>query len=180
MFLYRDYAKVDNKDRSNIFLISFHYLLHVAESIEDFGPCRGYWQFPMERMCGMLIPLVKSQLHPYANLWNNLVLYERFNLLKYNKEVCKYIFPQKEEKEWPSHIVFASPLYEEYQIYSPSKKYTLTQAELKKLKETYSAIYDINVNQIEVCYNNILELIDITMKLTCTHIYNAYTIEFLS
>jgi hypothetical protein len=104
----------------------------------------------MERMCGMLIPLVKSQLHPYANLWNNLVLYERFNLLKYNKEVCKHIFPQKEEKEWPSHIVFASPLYEEYEIYSPSKKYTLTQAELKKLKETYSAIYDINVNQIEV------------------------------
>lgn len=102
----------------------------------------------------MLIPLVKSQLHPYANLWNNLVLYERFNLLKYNKEVCKYIFPQKEEKKWPSHIVFASPLYKEYEIYSPSKQYTLTQAELKKLKETYSAIYDINVNQIEVCYNN--------------------------
>ncbi|GES98927.1 transposase domain-containing protein [Rhizophagus clarus] len=120
----KDYAKVDNKDRSNIFLISFHYLLHVAESIEDFGPCRGYWQFPMERMCGMLIPLVKSQLHPYANLWNNLVLYERFNLLKYNKEVCKYIFPQKEEKKWPSHIVFASPLYKEYEIYSPSKQYT--------------------------------------------------------
>ncbi|GES97902.1 transposase domain-containing protein [Rhizophagus clarus] len=147
--LAKDYAKVDNKDRSNIFLISFHYLLHVAESIEDFGPCRGYWQFLMKRMCGMLIPLVKSQLHPYANLWNNLVLYERFNLLKYNKEVCKYIFPQKEEKKWPSHIVFASPLYKEYEIYSPLKQYTLTQAELKKLKETYSAIYDINVNQIE-------------------------------
>ena len=59
-----------------IILISFHYLLHVAESIEDFGPCRGYWQFPMERMCGMLIPLVKSQIHPYANLWNNLILNE--------------------------------------------------------------------------------------------------------
>lgn len=138
-------------DRSSIFLISFHYLLHVAKSIEDFGPCRGYWQFPMERMCGILIPLVKSQIHPYANLWNNLVLNERFNLLKYKIEFYERIFPQEEEKKWASHRVFTSPLYnEEYELYSPSKKYILTQAELKKLKEAYSAIYDLNVNQIEV------------------------------
>src|SRR5215212_7101161 len=117
---YRDYAEVDNEDRTNIFLISFHYLLHVVDSIEDFGPCRGYWQFPMERMCGMLIPLVKSQIHPYANLWNNLVLNERFNLLKY-KTLYEHIFSQKEEKEWPPHIVFTSSLHEEYELYSPSK-----------------------------------------------------------
>ena len=142
-------------DRSSIFLISFHYLLHVAKSIEDFGPCRGYWQFPMERMCGILIPLVKSQIHPYANLWNNLVLNERFNLLKYKIEFYERIFPQEEEKELASHRVFTSPLYnEEYELYSPSKKYILTQAELKKLKEAYSAIYDLNVNQIEVILYN--------------------------
>ena len=98
----------------------------------------------------MLIPLAKSQLHPYANLWNNIVLYERFNILKYNKNIYEYIFPQDEEKKWPSHIVFASSLYEEYELYSPSKKYTLTSAEFKKLKETYSAIYNLNINQIEV------------------------------
>ena len=105
----------------------------------------------MERMCGILIPLVKSQIHPYANLWNNLVLNERFNLLKYKIEFYERIFPQEEEKELASHRVFTSPLYnEEYELYSPSKKYILTPAELKKLKETYSAIYDLNVNQIEV------------------------------
>ena len=142
-------------NRSSIFLISFHYLLHVAKSIEDFGPCRGYWQFPMERMCGILILLVKSQIHPYANLWNNLVLNERFNLLKYKIEFYERIFPQEEEKELASHRVFTSPLYnEEYELYSPSKKYILTQAELKKLKEAYSAIYDLNVNQIEVILYN--------------------------
>ncbi|CAB4397327.1 unnamed protein product [Rhizophagus irregularis] len=97
----------------------------------------------------MLIPLVKSQLHPYANLWNNLVLCERFNFLKYNREICEYIFPQEEEKKWPPHIVFASSLYEEYELYSPSKKYILIPLELKKLKETYSAIYDLNISQIE-------------------------------
>lgn len=104
----------------------------------------------MERMCGILIPLVKSQIHPYANLWNNLILNERFNHLKYKTEIYEKIFSSKEEKKWASHRVFTSPLYEEYKLYSPSKKYILTPAELKKLKEAYSAIYDLNVNQIKV------------------------------
>ena len=75
----------------------------MAESIEDFGPCRGYWQFPMERMCGMLIPLVKSQIHPYANLWNNLVLNERFNHLKYKTKFYEQVFSQEEEKN--GHLI---------------------------------------------------------------------------
>jgi hypothetical protein len=104
----------------------------------------------MERMCGMLIPLVKSQMHPYANLWNNLMINERFNHLKYKIEFYMQIFSREEEKKWAPHRVFTSPLYEEYELYSPSKKYILTSAELKKLKETYSAIYDLNINQIEV------------------------------
>ena len=100
----------------------------------------------------MLIPLVKSQIHPYANLWNNLVLNERFNFLKFKTEFYEHIFSKEKEKEWPPHIVFTTTLYKEYELYSPSKKYILTQAELKKLKETYSAIYDLNINQIEVTY----------------------------
>ena len=94
----------------------------------------------MERMCGMLIPLVKSQIHSYANLWNNLVLNERFNHLKYKTKFYERIFlPLEVEKKWPFH-----------RIYSSSKKHILSQVELKKLKETYSAIYDLNINQIKV------------------------------
>src|ERR1044072_6343276 len=122
-FIHRDYGMIDEEDRSSIFLISFHYLLHVADSIEDFGPCRGYWQFPMERMCGMLIPLVKSQIYPYANLWNNFILNERFNCLKYKTNFYKYIFPLEEEKKWLPHRVFTSNFYKkEFEFYSPSKK----------------------------------------------------------
>jgi len=97
-------------------------LLHVAESIEDFGPCRGYWQFPMERMCGMLIPLVKSQIHSYKSLWNNIILNERFNHLKFNEDYKEIFEEEEEEKEYPSHRVFSSSLYEEYELYSSSKK----------------------------------------------------------
>ena len=144
IYQYRDYANVDEEDRLNIFLISFHYLLHVTESIEDFGPCRGYWQFLMERVCGMLIPLVKSQKHPYANLWNNILLNKRFNHLKYKTEFYDQIFSQKEEKEQLSHQIFSSFLYDdEYEFYLSSKKNVLSSIELKKLKETYVAIFDI-------------------------------------
>ena len=105
----------------------------------------------MERMCGMLIPLVKSQIHPYANLWNNFILNERFNCLKYKTNFCKYIFPLEEEKKWPSHRIFTSNFYKkEFEFYSPSKKINLSLTKLKKLKETYSAIYDLNINQIKV------------------------------
>ena len=104
----------------------------------------------MERMCGMLIPLVKSQIYPYANLWNNLILNERFNFLKYKTKLYEWIFPQKQEKKWASHIVFTSSLYKEYELYSPLKKYVLIFSELKKLKETYSAIYNLNINQIKI------------------------------
>jgi hypothetical protein len=105
----------------------------------------------MERMCGMIIPLVKSQIHPYATLWNNIVLNERFNHLKYKTEFYEYVFPSAgDEKEWPLHRVFSSSLYEEFELYSSTSNYVLSRTELTKLKETYAAIYDINARTIEV------------------------------
>ena len=99
----------------------------------------------------MLIPLVKSQIHPYANLWNNFILNEWFNCLKYKTDFYEYIFSSKEEKELPIHRVFTLSLYEEgFEFYSPLKKTILSSIELKKLKEAYSAIYDLNINQIKV------------------------------
>ncbi|CAG8742806.1 14241_t:CDS:2, partial [Cetraspora pellucida] len=38
-------------------LISFHYFLHIAELIYETGPAWATWQFSIERLCGMLIPL---------------------------------------------------------------------------------------------------------------------------
>ncbi len=45
---------------------------------------------------------------------------------------------------------FFSLYDDEYEFYSSSKKYVLSSVELKKLKETYAAIFDININVIEI------------------------------
>ena len=71
--------------------------------------------------------------------------------MKYKTEFYDQIFSQKEEKEWPFYRVFSSSLYDdEYEFYSPSKKNVLSSVKLKKLKETYAAIFDININGMEV------------------------------
>ena len=63
--------------------LCFHNLLHIADSIENTGPCWATWQFPMERVCGMLLPLARLRLHPYKNIINNIHVQEMFNHLKF-------------------------------------------------------------------------------------------------
>ena len=109
----------------------------------------------MERM---LISLVKSQIHPYTSLWNNIILNERFNHLKFNENYKQIFSEEEEEKEYPSHRVFSSSLYKECELYSPSKIYKLSNAELKMLKETYAAILNINSVTIKVCYKKLILL----------------------
>ena len=96
--------------------------MHIADSIEDFGPCRGFWQFPMERLCGMLIPLINSQKLPYINLNNNVLLQERFKYLRFLLIFDKKVFSNFEEKKentWPIHRVYSNELYDhEYEFYS--------------------------------------------------------------
>ncbi|PKC54152.1 hypothetical protein RhiirA1_477878 [Rhizophagus irregularis] len=139
-------------ERLPAFLISFHYLLHVIDSIEDFGPCRGFWQFPMERFCGMLIPLVSSRKLPYVNLFNNVLMQERFKYLQllpiYNEKVFSN-FKEKEKKTWPVHRVYSNELYvHEYEFYSPFVNCVLTKNEVIKLKQCYAAIFQKNTSEI--------------------------------
>ena len=70
---FREYYQNDGQ-RLAACKISFHYLLHVADSIKYCGPSWTHWQFPMERMCGILQPLIKSRIKPYSNLANMLTL----------------------------------------------------------------------------------------------------------
>jgi hypothetical protein len=109
----------------------------------------------------MLLPLTNSKKDPYKNLFNSITLIEQFNLIK--------IFPQygsifehsvEENKHWPSHRVYSNDYYEDYEFYSPSMEYSLDGNEVNKLKECYSAIYNLNTSSIKVIISISFRLID--------------------
>jgi hypothetical protein len=131
--------------------LCFHYLLHVADSIKNTGPCWATWQFPMERVCGMLLPLAKSHLHPYKNIINTVTFMELFNHLPYQQKIYQQIFPPKPPpKQYAQHLIYSNEYYLE-EFYFPSKKHTLLQNEFKKIKENLSTSYNMTEQNLNVC-----------------------------
>ncbi len=90
----------------------------------------------MERLCGMLLPLVKSKINPYENLANNVLLLEQFFHLPYYN-ISKTIFYKNIEKEWKSNLVFSVNDYEE-ELYWPSTEYNLIDTESNRLYKYYN------------------------------------------
>lgn len=59
----------------NLWSVNTHYLFrHLTDSLASFGPAWGHWQFPMERVCGQLMPVIRNRSSPYANLANQVLL----------------------------------------------------------------------------------------------------------
>jgi|SRR4051794_10240684 len=119
-------------------LISFHYLLHISDSINDCGPCWVFWQYPIERLCGMLLPLVHSKLYPYQNLTNNITLLEKFNHLNFISLSQKITSTLKTHSK--NKIFTLDNEIEEF--YTPSSNYKLKVHELKALKHFYSQLFN--------------------------------------
>ena len=74
------YYQYDELRISACFL-TFHLLLHLHESILDCGPAWVFWQFPCERMCGMLKPMIKNRSKASRNLSLKILYQEQFNHL---------------------------------------------------------------------------------------------------
>ena len=134
-FFHRNYYKYSSQ-RLSACRISFHYLLHVTDCIKYCGPCWSYWQFPMERFCGMLLPLVKSKINPYSNLANNITMLEQFFHLPYFN-ISKSIFHTKKEKEWSTNLVYGNIEGYEEEFYWPSIKFKLSDNEKNHLIKYY-------------------------------------------
>ena len=131
--------------------LCFYYILHVADSIYNTGSYWATWQFPMERLCGMLQPLTKSRIHPYKNLTNQVYLLELFNNVKFYQRIHEKIFPPTPCKEYEKHLVYSNEDYEE-EFYWPSKVHTLDNSELKKIKNHLSVADDLTEEmQLSVC-----------------------------
>lgn len=133
-YLFREYYQNDDQHLTAC-RISFHYLLHVADSIKYCGPSWTHWQFPMERMCGILQPLIKSRIKPYNNLANVLTLLQQFYMLPFFS-ISNAIFEERPSKEWSKEQVFSIEEYD-VEFYSPSTQYSLPIQEYKHLIEFY-------------------------------------------
>ncbi|KAI8831730.1 hypothetical protein BC829DRAFT_366105, partial [Chytridium lagenaria] len=56
-------------------------LLHVADCIRMIGPMWAYWQYPTERVCGLLLPLIKSKVFAYENVSRACLTWMQLNSL---------------------------------------------------------------------------------------------------
>ena len=151
MFVFRDYIQRNSKWLLAA-LISFHYLLHIANLIRNMGPAWATWQYPMKRLCGMLLLLVRSWKHPYVNLQNQITIWTHFAHLKYKPEVNQQILRCPEETQiWPLHHVFSIPEISE-ELYPPYSTYTMDQTQEQCLKKYYATKRSIHVNAIGVSF----------------------------
>ncbi|CAG8561309.1 19284_t:CDS:10, partial [Gigaspora rosea] len=90
----------------------------------DCGPCWTFWQFPMERLCGILQTLVQSRIFPYDNLANNILILDQFNHLYFISSLREQVFPQEISPIYSNNQVFALPNSSE-EFWFPSCQYKL-------------------------------------------------------
>ncbi|CAG8791520.1 7150_t:CDS:2, partial [Gigaspora margarita] len=106
-------------------------------SIYETGPAWATWQFPIERLCEMLIPLVNSHVHSYKNLINKLTIWTRFVHLQYNdkyhQQIFKPIFNKSFNKE---------------KLFSLSKEHIMAKGEIQKIKQYYATEFDLLLKNI--------------------------------
>lgn len=57
-----------NSEFLSMCTLTVHAILHVADDIENNGPCCYNWSWVMERWCGSLAPAVKSRFRPFASI----------------------------------------------------------------------------------------------------------------
>ena len=82
---YEDIYYRRDPQRISVCSVNIHYLLHLPLYIRDCGPARYWWQFPMERFCGILKPKARSKSHMNTSLANGLVTAEYLNHAQFSR-----------------------------------------------------------------------------------------------
>ena len=99
----------------------------------------------MERLCGMLLPLVRSRQYPYTNLTNQITVWNQFSHLQYFPEINDKIFgnPEKNIKESEENRDFE--IEEEAELLvAPGRKRTLSKMEKQLLIHYYITAQEID------------------------------------
>jgi hypothetical protein len=74
----------DEDDRLPVCTINVHSILHFSDWIRDCGPACYFWQFPMERFCGILKPKARSKSQINKSIFNNIVLAEHLHHIQFS------------------------------------------------------------------------------------------------
>jgi hypothetical protein len=70
-------------DRLPVCTVNIHSLLHFGLYIRDLGPACYWWQFVMERYCGIVKPMARSKSQMNTSLSNAVVINEHLNHLRF-------------------------------------------------------------------------------------------------
>lgn len=124
-------------------LLVFHHLLHVAETLRLFGPLGSTWSFVMERYIGILGPIVRSRKLPAQNLANTCLMINRLNQIPYI--YANYNSP---EDTVTSRIVQTDTLMQ------PKSKATLSDLQIRHLRQTYAAMNFTSEDQQVFYFHN--------------------------
>ena len=71
------------QERLPVCTINIHSILHFADWITDFGPACYFWQFPMERFCGIIKPMARSKSKLGTSIANGVVIAEHLSHLRF-------------------------------------------------------------------------------------------------
>lgn len=133
-------------DRIRACLPVFHTLVHIPQSIILNGPLTAYSQYPMERMCGMLEPMVKSGRNPYENLANSIdLLMDLYCLPIFNASFIIREIPKNDYLNKRHHLTFP-PWNQNPWSYELSAAAHNTESEEESLLEdsrTYRLMYKL-------------------------------------
>ncbi|CAG8742770.1 4527_t:CDS:10 [Gigaspora margarita] len=138
-----DWTKIGNTMESNrksgiIFVTTFTRL----------SSRKATWQYPIERMCGMLLPLVHSRQHLYTNFWNQITTWIHFSHLQDKAEIKQKLFDSSLKiLNYSENCVFITDNSQEI-LYSLLYKYCMNKPKLQHLKAYYIKALEINMNQL--------------------------------
>ena len=128
-------------------LPTIHLLLHLHESISDCGPAWVFWQFPCERVCGMLKPMVQNRSIANRNLSLAILYREQFNHLPF--AIPSWTIP-------PVQHPLAYPHYTQdlhghkYSFLHPRRDDILSPDEASHLVRYYANIFECTQREINL------------------------------
>jgi hypothetical protein len=122
-----------NASRLPACLPTLHLLLHLADCISACGPSWVFWQFPCERICGMLKEKVKCRVSANRNLALGILHEDRLNHLPF---ACQFA----EQRTIRNPISFTSIIDDrEFKLLHTRRCDTLSVSEATRLADCYAS-----------------------------------------